>query len=103
MSDISLIECIYNQLKSIRNNKMSFEKASSIINTAYIVLEKAIETQDNSMYLKKTRKILGEIDDIYLSPMNEGLEDAIDINTNYADTNYARATLKNALPQEIFN
>lgn len=103
MSDISLFECIYEQLKSVKNNKFEFEKASSIINTAYIMLEKAIETTDNSIYLKKTREILNEIDDMYLSSFSCGLEDSLDINSCESSSNYARSEMRNLVSPEIFN
>jgi hypothetical protein len=78
MSDIFCFGNMYERLKYIKNNKVEFEKASDIINSAYLILEQTIETKNNSMYLKKTKKLLYEIDDIYLSSFNACLEDMIE-------------------------
>lgn len=78
MSDIFCFDNMYEHLKYIKNNEVDFENASDMINLAYLILEQTIETKDNSIYLKKTRELLSEIDDSYISSFNCGLEDLVE-------------------------
>ena len=102
MSDILTIECIYNQLNSIKDGNIEFKKARKIIETAYNVLEGIMkEDSDNSICLNKARNLLYEIYEKYIpESFCKEYEMAKEINSENNEINNIRLTLADLLRQE---
>jgi len=104
MSDISFLLEVYGELKSIKSEDVCSEKANIIVNKAYTALEEIMETKENTTYLKKTRELLNEVDNLYLSRfcLDEGLEESIDL-SSCPDHEKYRTILCGSLSSEIIN
>jgi hypothetical protein len=78
MPDTLVLECVYEQLNSIKNNNPGNKNANKIIETAYIALENESENSGNQECLKKTNELFNEVYIKFMPSCDEGLENLME-------------------------